>query len=140
MSLDLTQSLGSLAMGQAMLVAPTLGESYTGKTAGSIAFLLFMLANGLEDRLARREAFARRIESLLAAAPDDARAHAEVANALAAAAGAAEDGQRFDRLMGALAALHAWADSADAKLAARCRDFLLDWAESERLDIPVLPA
>jgi hypothetical protein len=72
MSLDLTQSLGSLAMGQAMLVAPTLGESYTGKTAGSIAFLLFMLANGLEDRLARREAFARRLESLLAAARVDA--------------------------------------------------------------------
>lgn len=139
MSLDLTQSLNSLAAGQAMLVAPTLGESYTGKTAGSIAFLLFLLANGLEARLARRPQFAARLEALIAGAPPAALADPAVASALSAAADPADDGQRFDRLMGALAALHAWADAADRDLAARCRGFLADWADSEYLDIPVLP-
>jgi hypothetical protein len=140
LSLDLSQSLASLATGQAMLVAPTLGEGYTGKTAGSIAFLLFLLANGLEARLARRPAIAARIESLLAQAPPAARADPAVAGALAAAAGScAEDPQRFDRLMGALAALHAWADSADSRCAAHCLDILVDWADSECPDLPVLP-
>jgi hypothetical protein len=138
-SLDLTQSLNSLAMGQAMLVAPPLGESYTGKTAGSIAFLLFLLANGMEERLARRPAFTARLEALLADAPPAARADSGFAEALAAVTDA-DGAQRFDRLMGALAALHAWADSADTACAARCRDFLADWADSEALEIPVLPA
>jgi hypothetical protein len=142
MSLDLTQSLNALAMGQAMLVAPALGEDYTGKTAGSIAFLLFLLANGLESRMAQRPVLAERLESLLAGAPAAAGADPIVARSLAdAAAGPADHGaaQRFDLRMGALAALHAWADSHDAALAARCRAFLLDWATIERLEIPALP-
>jgi hypothetical protein len=142
MSLDLTQSLNALAMGQAMLVAPALGEDYTGKTAGSIAFLLFLLANGLESRMAQRPVLAERLESLLAGAPAAAGADPIVARSLAdAAAGPADHGaaQRFDLLLGALAALHAWADSHDAALAARCRAFLLDWATIERLEIPALP-
>jgi hypothetical protein len=152
MSLDLTQSLNALAMGQAMLVAPALGEDYTGKTAGSIAFLLFVLANGLDARMAQRPVLAARLEALLADAPAACGADPLVAAALAdAAAGPANTGagagagagaaavQRFDLLMGALAALHAWADSHDAALAARCRAFLLDWAAIERLDIPALP-
>jgi hypothetical protein len=141
MSLDLTQSLNSLATGQAMLVAPTLGESYTGKTAGSIAFLLFLLANGLEARLARRPAITARLEALLAETPPAARADPAVAAALSVAGDTpADDPQRFDRLMGALAALHAWADAADPALAARCLDWLILWADSEHLDIPVLPS
>jgi hypothetical protein len=140
MSLDLSQSLASLGTGQAMLVAPALGESYAGKTAGSIAFLLLLLANGLEARLARLPALAARIESLLADAPIAARADPAVAGALAAAAsGSAEDPQRFDRLMGALAALHAWADAADSHLASSCLNILVDWADSECPDLPVLP-
>jgi hypothetical protein len=148
MSLDLTQSLNALAMGQAMLVAPALGEDYTGKTAGSIAFLLFVLANGLDARMAQRPVLAARLEALLADAPAACGADPLVAAALAdAAAGPANTGagagaaavQRFDLLMGALAALHAWADSHDAALAARCRAFLLDWATIERLEIPALP-
>lgn len=141
MSLGLSQSLASLATGQAMLVAPTLGESYTGKTAGSIAFLLFLLANGLEARLARRPALADRLATLLAEAPSAARADPAMADAIAAAAARTpDDPERFDLLMGALAALHAWADASDRHVAARCRDFLADWADSEHLDIPVLPA
>jgi hypothetical protein len=141
MSLDLSQSLACLGGGQAMLVAPALGESYTGKTAGSIAFLLFLLANGLEARLARRPGLTTRLEALLADAPPEACTDSAIAAALAATADAEPaDGARFDRLMGALAALHAWADAADPALAARCRDWLLDWAESEHLEIPVLPS
>lgn len=140
MSLDLSQSLACLGGGQAMLVAPALGESYTGKTAGSIAFLLFLLANGLEARLARRPGLTKRLEAILAEAPPAARAESAVAAALAAAADAEpEGGARFDRLLGALAALHAWADAADPALAASCRDWLADWADSEYLEIPVLP-
>jgi endogenous inhibitor of DNA gyrase (YacG/DUF329 family) len=41
--------------------------------------------------------------------------------------------------MGALAALHAWADAHDPACAARCRDALADWADSEHLEIPVMP-
>lgn len=141
MSLDLSQSLACLGGGQAMLVAPALGESYTGKTAGSIAFLLFLLANGLEGRLARRPGLTARLEALLAEAPPAARSDSAVAPALAAVAKAdPADATRFDRLMGALAALHAWADTADHGFAACCRDWLLDWAESEHLEIPVLPS
>jgi hypothetical protein len=140
MSLDLAQSLNSLATGQALLVAPTLGESYTGKTAGSIAFLLFLLGNGLEARLARRPILTARLEALLAEAPLPARTDPAVAEALATVGtGGADDGHRFDRLLGALAALHAWADGSDRALAARCLDWLVDWADSEHLDIPVLP-
>ena len=140
MSLDLTQSLNSLGTGQAMLVAPSLGESYTGKTAGSIAFLLFLLAGGLEARLARRPAITRRLEGLLADAPAAALADPRVADALATAGTDPQDPHRFDRLMGALAALHAWADTHSPSVAADCRDFLADWADSEHLEIPVLPA
>lgn len=140
MSLDLSQSLASLAAGQAMLVAPTLGESYTGKTAGSIAFLLFLLAGGLEARLARRPAFASRLEHLLAQSPPAALSDSAVADALASAGTDPQDPLRFDRLMGALAALHAWADTHMPSVAADCRTFLADWADSEHLDIPVLPA
>jgi hypothetical protein len=142
MSLDLTQSLNALAMGQAMLVAPELGDSYSGKTAGAIAALLFVLANGLDARMAQRPLLTARLEGLLADAPAAAVADPVVASALAEASGCPADSgasQRFDLLMGALAALHAWADSRDAALAARCRAFLLDWATSERLDIPALP-
>lgn len=140
MSLDLAQSLNSLATGQALLVAPTLGESYTGKTAGSIAFLLFLLANGLEARMARRPALSLRLAELLAEVPAQARADSAVAAALGEAAAAADaDPQRFDRLMGALAAVHAWADAHDSALARRCRDYLADWADSEYLDIPAMP-
>lgn len=140
MSLDLSQSLASLGAGQAMLVAPALGDSYTGKTAGSVAFVLLLLAGGLEARLARRPALTCRLEALLAEAPPAARADSTVADALAATGPDADGSERFDRLMGALAALHAWADGADPAVAAHCRDFLVDWADSEALEIPVLPA
>ena len=91
----------------------------------------------LEARLARRPALTARLEALLADAPAAARADSAVADALLATAGlSAEDPQRFDRLMGALAAVHAWADGHDRAFAARCLDYLVDWADSEQLEIP----
>jgi hypothetical protein len=142
MSLDLGGALNSLALGNAMLVAPALGESYAGKTAGSIAALLFVLANGLDARLARQPALVARLEALLAMAPPAALADPSVARALGDVGPASDSPSnqaRFDLLMGALVALHAWADSHDQAIAAQARTFLADWSASERLDIPAFP-
>jgi hypothetical protein len=96
-------------------------------------------ANDLEARLARRPAFSACLETTIADAPTAARADSAVSEAPADLAGSAPNPaapQRFDRLMGALTALHVSGDANDQPLAAQCHAFLLDWASSERLDIP----
>lgn len=126
MSLTLAQSLRSLALGQAMMVLPALGDSYEGKTAGTIVALLLMLADDAETRTARdivtRDALRALFESV---GGEDLQA--AVADGSATA------------LMTAFTALHERADANDPALAARCRAFLLDWAEAERLRPPALP-
>jgi hypothetical protein len=139
MSLNQQQILQSLAMSQLMMVAPELGESYAGKSAGTLGLLTLMLA-GQQDRLmANGPRLRARLEALLAAArPADAALAAELAAALADDCGGSW-AARQDRLMGALEALHAFADAADPALAAQCRDFLVELAESEQMEVPVLP-
>ncbi|WP_199553482.1 hypothetical protein [Sandaracinobacteroides hominis] len=129
MSLTIAQSLRSLALGQAMMVAPALGESYEGKTAGTIAALLLMLADDAETRTARdnaaRDALLALFETVQAETP-----RALLRDALA-------DGSN-KALWNAFIDLHAYADAGDAELAACCRVLLLEWTERERLRPPVL--
>jgi hypothetical protein len=126
MSLTLPQALRSIALGQAMMVAPALGDSYEGKTAATIAALLLMLATDAETRTAReittRDTLRALFESI-----DSKELKATLA-----------DGST-DALMAAFTTLHAQADANNPALAARCRAFLLDWAEGERLRPPALP-
>ncbi len=122
MSLTIAQSLRNLALGQAMMVAPALGESYEGKTAGTIAALLLMLADDAETR-----------------SENDRKTRAEIGAMLARSGGAATASDSLDELMGRLGELHDWADENDPPLARECRQFLLHWAERERLRPPALP-
>lgn len=139
MTLSLAATLESLALGQAMLVAPALGESYEGKTAGTIAALLLMLAQDLDALPGRRYAMRAKLETLLMSAEIGDRAlAADVALILAEPESGFE--AQENRLLGALAAVHAWADRHDSALAARCLDWLVEWAEGERLRPPALPA
>ena len=139
MSLNQQQILQSLAMSQLMMVAPELGESYAGKSAGTLGLLTLMLA-GQQDRLmANGPRIRARLEALLAAArPSDTALATEVTAALADDCSGSW-AARQDRLMGALEALHAFADATDPALAAQCRDFLVELAESEQMEVPVLP-
>lgn len=138
MTLSLAQALESLALGQAMLVAPALGESYAGKTAGTVAALLLMLAQDLDAAPGRRFAMRARLQQLLGEARvDDPALAAEVAAVLAL--GAESWDAEESRLLGALAGVHAWADANDPALAARCLDWLVDWTAGERLRPPALP-
>ncbi len=139
MSLNQQQILHSLAMGQLMMVAPELGESYAGKSAAMVGLMTLMLA-GHEDRLMANGLRIRaRLEALLASArPADSTLESEVAAALADDC-AGSWSARHDRLLGALESLHAHADAADPALAAKCRDFLVELTESEQMEVPVLP-
>lgn len=139
MSLNPQQILQSLAMSQLMMVAPELGESYAGKSAGTLGLLALMLA-GQQDRMMEDGPRLRaRLEALLSsAATDDPELQRELTAALSDGCGGSWSA-RQDRLMGALEALHAFADSRDPALAAQCRDFLFELAESERMEVPALP-
>jgi hypothetical protein len=126
MGLTLAESLSALALSQGAIVAPPLGESYAGKSAGTIAALLAMLAADAATRPERTAAMAARLERLLAAAgigppPADAP-------------------DRWDRLWAAFTGLHAWADDSDPELARTCRLLLRDWTAGERLVPPLPPA
>lgn len=149
MSFTTPQMLQSLAMGQLMLVAPELGESYTGKTASTIAILTLMAA-ALQDRmLATAPALRARLEALLADAdvkgaslPETDGPDAALAARIAAACSDDAGGSWFARqdvLLAALEELHAWADANDPALAGRCRAFLVALAEAEMVEMPVLP-
>ena len=139
MSFTTPQMLQSLAMGQLMLVAPELGETYTGKTASTIAILTLMAA-ALQDRmLETAPALRARLEALLAEAdvPDTALA-ARIAAARTDDAGGSWFA-RQDMLLAALEDLHAWADANDPALARRCLAFLVALAEAAMVEMPVLP-
>jgi hypothetical protein len=138
MTMSLARTLESLAMAQAMLVVPALGDSYEGKTAGTLAGLLLMLAQNLEAETAHRERGLAFLEALLASASASDPAIAqeiEPAHAEPGESGAA----RESRLLGALTNLHRWADANDADLARRCRDWLVLWTEGLRLRPPAPP-
>jgi hypothetical protein len=140
MSLNQQQILHSMAMSQLMMLVPELGESYAGKSANTLGLLTLMLA-GQHDRMMQNGHRIRgALEALLASARTaDEALQVDLAAALADPCGDSWCA-RQDRLMAALEALHAYADANDPALAARCRDFLVDYAESEEMDVPVLPA
>jgi hypothetical protein len=139
MSLSVAQSLERLALAQALLVAPALGESYTGKTAGTIAALLLILADAMVELPSRRLAARQKLLCLLASARvGDPALAADIERLLAEP----DEGPWMARdalLMGAFTEMHRWADAHDAALAARCRDWLADWATGEKLAPPRLP-
>ena len=139
MSLSQQQILHSLAMGQLMMVTPELGDSYAGKSANTLGLLALMLA-GQQDRMLQNAPRLRaRLEALLSGAETgDPVLQAELAAALADDCGGSWVA-RQDRLMGALEALHEFADSRDSALASQCRAFLVELAEAEQMDVPVLP-
>lgn len=139
MSLNQQQILSSLAMGQLMMVAPELGESYAGKSASTLGLLALMLAGHQDRMLQAAPGIRAELETLLASADtEDAALQAELAAALSDPCGGSWTA-RHNRLMGALEALHAFADSHDPWLAASCLDFLVALAEAEQMEVPQLP-
>lgn len=127
------EALRSLALGQATMVLPALGEDYAGRTAGTIAGLLLMLAADLETAAAREAAARARLRALLAAAPE---------GSLPPALTRSRDDADADvaTLLEAFLKMHRWADAHDAALAARCRAFLVEWTAGQRLAPPVVPS
>jgi hypothetical protein len=138
MTLSLATTLESLALGQAMLVVPAMGDSYEGKTAATIAALLLMLAQDLEALPGRRYTMRTKLEALLQSAPLADEALAARVSAVLEGPLPGWDAQE-SRLLGALADVHAWAEAHDADLARRCLDWLVEWSEGERLNPPALP-
>jgi hypothetical protein len=143
MSVSLDELLANLAVSQAVVVAPGLGESYSGKSAGTIAGILMMLAQDARGYSERRTAARAAVEAILASAPIDDRALADdIALLLRQPADAdtdAETGDPLDRLLIAFTLVHAWADEHDPALARRCRRFLVDWTARDVLAPPALP-
>ncbi len=139
MSLPPADLLRNLALAQALLVVPALGDSYAGKSAGTVAAILLLAASDVVHYAERRSGFRQRLEDLLAAAaPDDVTLRLDL-RTLLDQIGTVPLDERLDHLMGGLEALHAWADANDPELARRCLDFLVDFATAERLDPPGLP-
>jgi hypothetical protein len=127
-------------MGQAMLVAPLLGESYAGKSAGTISAMLLMIATDLEQEAAQVGTYKAWLIALVTSArPSDEALAADIARA-ASALDKQPHGDRWEELMALLIRLHAWADDHDPRLAADCREFLADWAGSRLLLPPAPPA
>lgn len=140
MSLMVAQMLRNLAMGQAMLVVPGLGESYEGKTAGTISALLLMIATDLEQEAAQASNYETWLIALVTSVrPEDTALAADIAR-VASTLDKRPQAERWDQLMALLARLHAWADDHDPRLAADCREFLADWAGSRLLLPPNPPA
>jgi hypothetical protein len=138
MSLRYSESIEALALGQALLVAPPLGETYAGKTAQTVAALLAMLAADARTLADRRVATCERLAALF----KEARVHdISLAQDLEALAGAPDGllADRHERMLAGFTLLHAWADAHDEALARRCRALLADWAEGERLSPPTHP-
>jgi hypothetical protein len=125
MSLILPEALGSIAAAQALTVAPALGESYAGKSAGALALLLMMLADGADARAGRRLALAARADALLAARGVP----------YAGPEGEGPDA-RIDRQLGLLGTLLEQTEATEPDIAKGVRDWLADWAENERLLLP----
>ena len=124
MSLSNPAALGCFAMAQGVMVLPPLGESYAGKSGAAIAGLLVMLADGEDQRMARRI---------------DLRT--EMAGILPETAPLPGEGwyTGLDRLMGLVSAALEKAEATDPLLAARLLDWLIEWTANERLVIPPPP-
>jgi hypothetical protein len=138
MSLSLAQALSGLALGQALIVVPPLGESYAGKSAAVIAAMLMMLAHDLETLPDRRVEQRQRLTDILGRTNvDDPALARDIALLLGTLPGLAV-GAIDARLLAAFTEVHAWADRNDPVLAGECRQFLVDWTESERLYPPAL--
>ncbi|WP_448585611.1 hypothetical protein [Thermaurantiacus sp.] len=138
MSLAPAAALRALALAQAMVVAGPLGDSYAGRSAQTLSGLLLMLAADLETR-GEREARARAgLVALLSEARIADAALAARTAALLGEAGQLPPEAGLDRLFQGFIEVHRWADAADPGLARRCRAFLADWAEGERLPPPLL--
>lgn len=139
MGMNPGQILHGWAMGQLMMVAPELGDSYAGKSAGVLGLLALMLAGHQDRMLSSAPRVRASLETLLAKAETGNPAlQAELASALSDEAQGSWTA-RQDRLMGALEKLHAHADAHDPRLAALCRDFLADYAAHELMDVPDMP-
>lgn len=140
MSLTPQMLLQNLALAQALLVAPALGDSYAGKSAQTIASLLLMLSADCQTYAERNNRARRQLMEILGSA--------EVGDlALAADIGLATReidriplSESADRLLQLFILLHAWADDHDPVLAARCRRFLVETTAAERLSPPSLAA
>jgi hypothetical protein len=132
--------LQNLALGQALTVAPPLGDSYAGKSAQTIAAILMMLAADFDNHAARRIRYRAALLDLLGtAAPDDVAIAADLRHIVSTI----EElplASRLDRLLQGFILLHEWADDHDPALARRCRAFLADWALSEKLPPPGVDA
>lgn len=140
MTISLAETLRSLALGQALMVVPALGESYAGKTASTIAALLLMLADDMESLPDRRVAARTEMRALLADTKVTDPALAADLDLLARGHLPATLHAQDAFLLGLVGAVHAWADGHDPALAARCRAFLARRAASERLNPPDFPA
>ncbi|MFN7177099.1 MAG: hypothetical protein ACK4MX_09440 [Thermaurantiacus sp.] len=138
MSLRFSESIETLALGQALLVAPALGETYAGKTAQTVAALLVMLAADARTLPDRRLRTCARLADLFR----DAEVHdISLARDLDALIDTPQTplADRHERMLAGFTLLHAWADAHDAALARRCREVLAEWAEAERLLPPTHP-
>ncbi len=139
MSLTFRETLASLALGQALLVVPAVGEGYSGKTAGTIAAMLLMLAADVETIADRRSAMRQTLADFLAATEvDDPALRRDIALLLREDSGLSLD-ERYWKLLALVGVVHEWADDHSPDLARNCRALLADSAESERLAPPVLP-
>lgn len=138
MSLRPQQLLQNLAVAQALLVAPQLGEAYAGKTAQTIASLMLMLAADFATFADRHfRARAALVEILTSAEVGDLALAADI-RLLTADLESIPLHDRMDRLLQLFTLLHAWADSNDPALAARCRRFLVEMTAAEVLSPPAL--
>lgn len=138
MSLTLKETLASLALGQVLMVVPALKDDYQGKTAATIAAMLLMLSADVETIADRRTATRSRLLAFLSeVAVDDPALRQDVALLLAEAGAQSLDNQYW-QLLSILTLVHAWADDHDMALAARCRRFLAEWSESEKLAPPAI--
>lgn len=139
MSLSAATLLRNLALGQAMLVAPALGDSYEAKSAGTISGLLLMIATDLEREAAQGSTFEAWLVALLSSAqPADPGLAAELV-AIVRGLATMPPPERMPQLLAGLTRLHAFADDHDPALAACCREFLADWAGSQRIEPPAPP-
>jgi hypothetical protein len=144
MTIPTSDLLANLAAAQAALVAPALGDSYPGKSAGTIAAILMMLAEDARAAAGRREAALKGLRAILETAvlPDPAL-KADIGHLLSGetdldAVDRADD--RMERLLRAFVLVHAWADQNDPALARQCRDFLAAQTAGDLLSPPALPA
>jgi len=139
MSLTFRETLASLALGQALMVVPTLGEGYQGKTAATIAAMLLMLAADVETIADRRSQSRDRLAAFLGDAEvGDPSLALDIRMMLRPDTSPSLD-ERYWNLLALFGLVHEWADDHSPALARACRELLAEWAESERLAAPVIP-